>query len=350
MEGKSLSRQTETIDSKICQDLLEVTEKKYSEKILYASSDPLYHEVLNAVSRRKNISLLVLKSPDLKNMIARAPSQSADDFRMQIKTTSLTAEFLTALSSALERVGRKDLALISALKAHEYGELSPISILRTSEMLRSLQLFSLNAYMLCRFAISLEADPKIVLKLGDSLIELGDFSIGLDLQQYCAQKCEIVIDKIKDLAKIAGDNKLHGRAAYWAAEVLKRQPENSYFRDILTTAHQHICNWSDRLAETKFIESRLAAGFVLSPLNSLSWVDNPHLHLVQSKRHANIAKYTRNRSTRAPLKRSPGERIRVGYFGADFHDHATMHLMSGLLREHDHENFEILTHILQVSR
>jgi predicted O-linked N-acetylglucosamine transferase (SPINDLY family) len=342
MEGKSLSSQTVTIDSKICHDLLEVTEKKYSEKIRYASSDPLYHEVLNAVSRRKPVSLLVLKSPDLKTMIARAPSQSADDFRMQIKTTSLTAEFLTALSSALERVGRKDLALISALKAHEYGEISPLSILRTSEMIRSFQLFSLNAYMLCRFAILLEADPKIILNLGESLIELGDFSIGLDLYKYCAHKLKIDIEKMKDLAAVAIKEQLYDRAAYWATKVLRHRPEDSYVRQILTTSHQHLCDWSDRLAETKFIENTLAAGIVLTAFNSLSWVDNPHLHLLQSKRHRNIAKYAPNRSTLAPLKRQPGERIRVGYFGADFHDHATMYLMSGLLREHDHENFEIL--------
>jgi predicted O-linked N-acetylglucosamine transferase (SPINDLY family) len=31
----------------------------------------------------------------------------------------------------------------------------------------------------------------------------------------------------------------------------------------------------------------------------------------------------------------------VGYFSADFHDHATLHLMSGLLREHDRNRFEI---------
>jgi predicted O-linked N-acetylglucosamine transferase (SPINDLY family) len=34
-------------------------------------------------------------------------------------------------------------------------------------------------------------------------------------------------------------------------------------------------------------------------------------------------------------------RIRIGYFSADFHDHATMFLMAGLFREHDRSRFEI---------
>lgn len=39
--------------------------------------------------------------------------------------------------------------------------------------------------------------------------------------------------------------------------------------------------------------------------------------------------------------RAAGERIRVGYFSADFHDHATMHLMAGLFRCHDRSRFEV---------
>ena len=43
---------------------------------------------------------------------------------------------------------------------------------------------------------------------------------------------------------------------------------------------------------------------------------------------------------RPPLRPADG-RIRVGYFSADFHDHATMHLLAGTLRCHDRSAFEI---------
>ena len=36
-----------------------------------------------------------------------------------------------------------------------------------------------------------------------------------------------------------------------------------------------------------------------------------------------------------------GDRIRVGYFSADFHNHATMYLMAGLFERHDRSRFEI---------
>nr|WP_254868584.1 glycosyltransferase [Phaeobacter sp. HF9A] len=39
--------------------------------------------------------------------------------------------------------------------------------------------------------------------------------------------------------------------------------------------------------------------------------------------------------------RNQGQKIRIGYFSNDFHDHATMHLMFGLLEAHDREKFDI---------
>lgn len=37
-----------------------------------------------------------------------------------------------------------------------------------------------------------------------------------------------------------------------------------------------------------------------------------------------------------------GERIKIGYFSADFHNHATMHLMAELFEKHDKSRFEIV--------
>jgi predicted O-linked N-acetylglucosamine transferase (SPINDLY family) len=39
--------------------------------------------------------------------------------------------------------------------------------------------------------------------------------------------------------------------------------------------------------------------------------------------------------------KGPGEKIRIGYFSADFHNHATMYLMAETLELHDKQHFEI---------
>src|SRR5271169_1917592 len=41
-------------------------------------------------------------------------------------------------------------------------------------------------------------------------------------------------------------------------------------------------------------------------------------------------------------KRPPRERIRIGYFSADFHNHPVMHLMAELIEKHDRSRFELI--------
>jgi hypothetical protein len=44
---------------------------------------------------------------------------------------------------------------------------------------------------------------------------------------------------------------------------------------------------------------------------------------------------------RPDISNNPAKRIRVGYFSADFHEHATMHLLGGMMALHDRSRFEI---------
>jgi predicted O-linked N-acetylglucosamine transferase (SPINDLY family) len=44
---------------------------------------------------------------------------------------------------------------------------------------------------------------------------------------------------------------------------------------------------------------------------------------------------------RRPSPRARGARIRVGYFSADFSNHATLHLMAGVFEHHDRSRFEV---------
>jgi protein O-GlcNAc transferase len=44
---------------------------------------------------------------------------------------------------------------------------------------------------------------------------------------------------------------------------------------------------------------------------------------------------------REPRRAAGAEMIRIGYFSADYHDHATMHLMAGMFEAHDRSKFEI---------
>ena len=76
------------------------------------------------------------------------------------------------------------------------------------------------------------------------------------------------------------------------------------------------------------------------PFNALSLFDKPGVH----KRCAEIyaeCELRPDRIIRALPYKMQGEKIRIGYFSADFHDHATMYLLAEVLELHDRNRFEI---------
>jgi predicted O-linked N-acetylglucosamine transferase (SPINDLY family) len=76
-----------------------------------------------------------------------------------------------------------------------------------------------------------------------------------------------------------------------------------------------------------------------SPFGALALEDDAANHLMRSKIWAR-AKYprTQHRGFKAAPASGP---IRIGYFSADFHDHATMYLMAKLFETHDKNRFEV---------
>jgi predicted O-linked N-acetylglucosamine transferase (SPINDLY family)/2-polyprenyl-3-methyl-5-hydroxy-6-metoxy-1,4-benzoquinol methylase len=76
------------------------------------------------------------------------------------------------------------------------------------------------------------------------------------------------------------------------------------------------------------------------PLTHLTWCSNELSNLEVTR-----AYLRRTLSSVTPLQPStqitPRQRIRLGYLSCDFRNHATMHLMAGLLESHDQSRFEI---------
>ncbi len=98
-----------------------------------------------------------------------------------------------------------------------------------------------------------------------------------------------------------------------------------------------VCDW-DRLAERRdALLAQVARGEpAADPFLLLGLVDAPGLH-----RQAAAIYAARHDPVRAAPPPVAGERIRLGYFSADFHDHATAHLVADLLERHDRSRFEV---------
>jgi protein O-GlcNAc transferase len=102
---------------------------------------------------------------------------------------------------------------------------------------------------------------------------------------------------------------------------------------------QHICDFTVSL-QLYEASARLGISTAdVSPFLALTWADAPQHHIMRAISRS-LAKY---KQPPIPLPARPKkrpERLKIGYLSADFHDHATMYLMSGLLRQHDRTSIE----------
>jgi predicted O-linked N-acetylglucosamine transferase (SPINDLY family) len=105
-------------------------------------------------------------------------------------------------------------------------------------------------------------------------------------------------------------------------------------------ARRHLGDWRDAEVQIADLVERIERGEVaVQPFVLLSLIDDPALH----RRAAEIFVATRQAKLGAPLEPMSAyahDKPRIGYFSADFHNHATAYLMAELFERHDHNRFD----------
>lgn len=120
------------------------------------------------------------------------------------------------------------------------------------------------------------------------------------------------------------------------------EPGIAYLAGARLFTRRQLCDWKDLDALFDEVTRGIAEGRRMAhPFSLLAGPSS----LAQQRRCAEIfaADRTPPRSDRAlELPRYSHERIRLGYFSADFHSHATAYLAAGLFEHHDRLRFEVV--------
>lgn len=150
-----------------------------------------------------------------------------------------------------------------------------------------------------------------------------------------------------NLANALAIGNAHAEAIHHYREVLRRRPGHPQATANLLKPLLDCCDWagSERLVGDLVQRWRRAPSddilASIAPFTSLL-VDLPQaMRLAIARRYGEkVAAYanTLERPRRHP--RPASGRLRVGYVSADFHDHATAHLMAGVFEHHDRDRFE----------
>ncbi len=133
------------------------------------------------------------------------------------------------------------------------------------------------------------------------------------------------------------------KAALLAYEqALARKPDYRFLPGTILNARRLMCLWKDDAAAVEAIRRRASLGEpVCAPFVFLGLIDAPDLQRQVAERA--VATEHPERGMLGPIpRRTGGARIRVGYYSADFHNHATAYLMAELFELHDRAGFEVV--------
>ncbi len=138
------------------------------------------------------------------------------------------------------------------------------------------------------------------------------------------------------------DMNRHAEAIACFAKVLSIEPDYPFASGTRLYGQMHICDW-ERINEAfqELLVGIDAGKAVSNPFPILAMPSSP----AQQKRCAET--YIREKFPAVPASSSvggryPHDKIRLGYFSADFHNHATAYLMAELIERHDRSRFEVI--------
>jgi predicted O-linked N-acetylglucosamine transferase (SPINDLY family) len=121
---------------------------------------------------------------------------------------------------------------------------------------------------------------------------------------------------------------------------LQIKPDYAPAEARLTHQRQHLADFSV-YCDLPGIAKRISPNVTgISCFGTLSWVDDPQYHFRRARQWSTDNYGAIERRPPASFKKNY-DKIRVGYFSSDIHDHATMYLFSGVLREYNRELFEV---------
>lgn len=133
----------------------------------------------------------------------------------------------------------------------------------------------------------------------------------------------------------------HAKADYEKALYFK--PDYDYVKGVIFASKMNLCDWSNLKEEWRDLEEAIKRSEkVIAPFLTI-----PITESVSTQREVGQI-WVREKCELAPLslsqfaKKTNSKKITVGYFSADFHNHATMYLMAEVFELHDKSKFELI--------
>ncbi len=245
------------------------------------------------------------------------------------------AEALANRGNALRDLGRAAEALASYEQGFALGLQSADSWFHHGNLLAAARR---QAQALASYDQALALQPDFAaaaVNRGIALAALGRHAAALASYELAADSAEAAYNAGLSLRAL----KREAEAAAAFDRALALRPGLPWAPGAALLSRLAVCDWAGLDARRDALLAGVAAGEpVADPFPLLGLVDAPGLHRQAAASYA--ARHCP--AGAAPPVVVPGERIRLGYFSADFHDHATAFLLAEVIERHDRGRFEVL--------
>ena len=177
--------------------------------------------------------------------------------------------------------------------------------------------------------------------LGNTLKDLGQLDVAVKtLEMAITIKPDFAEAHYNLGAALEGLGQLdEALASYDRAFVLK--PDTSFILGVLLHTKMHLCIWDDLPNRLNELTKKINNGEkVITPFCLLGLIDDPGIQKKTAEIYIKVEHPPSH--VLSKIERYPKhEKIRIGYFSADFRDHPVSHLTAELYEMHDRNRFEI---------
>lgn len=265
---------------------------------------------------------------------------AADSFRRATEAAPGDSRAHKNLGSTLAALGRHEEAASAFRRALE---IDPVYAQAHFNLGATLQVLGMREEAASCFIRALEIDPRheeAYYYLGREHQSAGRLNEALACFLQAADLSPDEGDIYTAMAGVLAKLRLPGAAARALEKVLSLNPQDSKTRAHLMDQLARDCDWQRLRPTLDWIPQLGVIGEPVPPFGLLTFDDDPERNRIRSQKFADTFPLVEPLPLPAPPIDRP-KRLRIGYFSADFHDHATMFLAARLFELHDRDRFTI---------
>ncbi len=126
------------------------------------------------------------------------------------------------------------------------------------------------------------------------------------------------------------------------AQALQLKPDSEFLFGAWLNAKTQLCDWTGYDEGLQTLTARIEAGERVTPsFPVLALLESPRVQRLSAELWAQA--HAPPRDDLGPFPQRPrGEKIRIGYFSADFREHAVSYLAADLFETHDRSKFDVV--------